>query len=43
MSNGFDHKMYNYEVMPPTGVWERIAQELDDSEIAAKFPSNFQV
>ncbi|MFV0606329.1 MAG: hypothetical protein ACK5NK_10865 [Niabella sp.] len=24
------HKLYNYEVSPPAGAWERIAQELND-------------
>jgi hypothetical protein len=39
MSNGFQHKIYNYEVTPPAGVWAKITLELDESEIAAKFPS----
>lgn len=30
MSSGSTHKMYNYEVLPPTGVWDNIAAELDE-------------
>lgn len=39
MSTGSQHKMYNYEVAPPPGVWEKIAAELDESELSKKFPS----
>lgn len=39
MNNRFQHKMYDYEVTPPAGVWEKIVQNLDDAEMAAKFPS----
>ncbi len=46
MDSGFQYKVYNYEVAPPSGVWEKIAEELDESELSQKFPSglyNFQV
>lgn len=39
MSSGLQHKMYDYEVAPPTGVWEKIAAELDESELKQQFPS----
>jgi hypothetical protein len=39
MSSGLQHKMYNFEVPPPSGVWEKIAAELDESELSNKFPS----
>ena len=39
MSNGIQHKMLTYEVTPPPGVWNKIAAELDESEIDHVFPS----
>jgi|CXWL01.1.fsa_nt_gi uncharacterized protein YwgA len=39
MSSGFQNKMYNYEVAPPAGVWEKITAELEESELSCKFPS----
>ncbi len=39
MSSGLQHKMYNFELPPPAGVWEKIAVELDESELSNKFPS----
>jgi len=39
MSSGSDNKMYNYEVTPPVGMWEKIAAELDESELSQQFPS----
>ena len=39
MSSGLENKMYDYEVSPPTGVWEKIAAELDESELEHQFPS----
>jgi len=39
MSSGLQNKMYNFEVPPPSGVWEKIAAELDESELINKFPS----
>ncbi len=39
MSSGLQHKMYDYEVAPPAAIWEKIAAELDESELANKFPS----
>src|SRR6188768_3685013 len=31
-------KIYNYEVTPPPGTWEKIAIDLDEAELANKFP-----
>lgn len=39
MSSGFQHKMYNYEVAPPAAIWEKIAAELDETELAKKIQS----
>jgi hypothetical protein len=39
MSSGLQNKMLNYEVIPPAGVWEKIAEALDESELAHEFPS----
>ncbi|HEV7782710.1 MAG TPA: hypothetical protein VGO58_15655 [Chitinophagaceae bacterium] len=39
MSSGSSHKMYDYEVAPPPGIWEKIEAELDESELSQKFPS----
>lgn len=39
MSSGLQNKMYNFELPPPSGVWEKIAAELDESELTNKFPS----
>jgi hypothetical protein len=39
MSSGLQNKMYNLEVAPPAGVWEKIAVELDESELSSKFSS----
>lgn len=39
MSSGTGHKLYNYEVAPPAGVWERVSSELDASELSLKFPA----
>ncbi len=38
MSNLRD-RLYNQQVNPPTGVWERIASELDESHLSNEFPS----
>lgn len=38
MNSGARDKMYNYEVSPPNGIWEKISAELDESESGAKFP-----
>ena len=46
MSSGLQNKMYNFEVPPPAGIWEKIAAELDESELTNRFPStlhNIQV
>jgi hypothetical protein len=42
MSSGLQNKMYNYEVAPPQGVWEKIAAELDESELSYKFSAKLQ-
>lgn len=39
MSSGVQHKLLTYEVTPPPGVWNKIAAELDESEIDHAFPS----
>lgn len=39
MSSGLSHKMYNYEVPPPTEVWENIAAELDEVELSKNLSS----
>jgi hypothetical protein len=31
-------KIYNYEVTPPAGTWDKIAIDLDEAELANKFP-----
>jgi len=31
-------KIYNYEVTPPPGTWEKIAIDLDEAELGNKFP-----
>ncbi len=39
MNSGLSHKMYNYEVPPPSGVWEFIAAELDETELSKTLSS----
>jgi hypothetical protein len=39
MSTELQHKMYNYEVNPPAGSWDKIAMDLDESHLTDKFPS----
>jgi hypothetical protein len=39
MSSGLQNKMYDFEVPPPVKVWEKIAAELEDSELSKQFPS----
>jgi len=39
MSSLEKHKMYNYEVTPPDGIWNKIAAELDNGAYSNKFPS----
>ena len=39
MSNTLQNKILNYEVMPPAGVWKKIEEALDESELAHEFPS----
>lgn len=33
------HKMTNYEVVPPAGIWDKIAASLDESELDNAFPA----
>lgn len=39
MSSGLQNKMYNYELNPPPGVWEKIAATLEESEPVQEFPA----
>src|SRR6185295_15813975 len=39
MSERLQNKMYDYEVTPPANLWEKIAAELDESELTHEFPS----
>jgi hypothetical protein len=39
MSTVIKDKLQNCEVVPPARVWEKIASELDESELASSFPS----
>jgi hypothetical protein len=39
MSNAIQNKILNYEVSPPAGVWKKIEDALDESELAQEFPS----
>jgi len=42
MNSGFQNKLYNYEVAPPAGVWNRITLELEDAALDNKFPSSLR-
>lgn len=42
MSNTVQNKILSYEVVPPPGVWENIAAELDESELSQSFPSKLK-
>jgi hypothetical protein len=39
MSSVIQNKILNYEVSPPAGVWKKIEDALDESELAQEFPS----
>ncbi len=39
MNSGLQHKILSHEVTPPPGVWDKIAAELDESELHHVFPS----
>lgn len=39
MNSGNEHKLFNYEVTPPPGVWDKITTALDESELHLRFPS----
>ena len=36
-------KIYNYEEIPPAGTWDKIAIDLDEAELANKFPNQLYV
>lgn len=36
--SGLQHKMYNYEVPPPAGLWDKIAAEIEESDLSSKYP-----
>lgn len=38
MNTGIQYKLYNHEVTPPEGTWQKIAEELDDSALDQQFP-----
>jgi hypothetical protein len=42
MSSGIKHKMYDYEVTPPSGVWNKITSALDDSDLEYEYPSRIK-
>ena len=42
MSSGSQHKMYSYELAPPPAIWEKIAAELDASEMTSSFPQKLK-
>lgn len=39
MSEELKHKLASYAVVPPEGVWQKIATALDDEVMSGKFPS----
>ncbi len=39
MSSTVQNKILNYEVSPPAGIWKKIEEALDESELAHEFPS----
>ena len=39
MSKDLQNKIFNYEVIPPAGVWDKIAFALDESELSNEFPA----
>jgi len=42
MTEEWANRMYQYEVKPPSGAWEKIAASLDDSHLSDQFPSLLQ-
>jgi hypothetical protein len=42
MDSGIKNKLFNYEVAPPSALWEKISVELDDSELSSRFPSRLR-
>ena len=40
--NEHHHKMYNFEVKPPAECWDRIASDLDASDMANTYPSTLR-
>ncbi len=39
MSKEFQNKLYNQEITPPPGAWEKVAAALDESMLSAAFPA----
>ncbi len=39
MNNDLQKKLYEYEVTPPAGTWDKIASALDDSHLSDQFPT----
>lgn len=39
MSSNWQHKLYEFEVIPPLTTWEKIESELDEAHLSDKFPS----
>ena len=37
--SSFQHKLLNFELAPPEGLWKKIADELDDSASGLQFPA----
>lgn len=42
MSNNLKHKLFNYEVMPPAEVWQKISSALDESDISNQYPARLR-
>ena len=38
MNSELKNRIYTYEVTPPAAVWNKIADELDESHLADQFP-----
>ena len=42
MNSGVQEKLFNLEATPPPGLWEKIAAELDESELSSNFPAKLR-
>ena len=40
MSNDLQNRLYNFEVSPPPGTWNKIVTELDESHLSNQFPTS---